>query len=249
MKQPVIEIENLYFSYNGRPVLKDVSFTVNEGDFLAMIGPNGGGKSTLLKIILGLLEPDKGTVSVLGKSPRKVVNQMGYVPQDVNINRGFPVSVMDVVLMGKLRSHQKSSRPAKEDRAAALQVLKRMEMEAYAGDRIGELSGGQRQKVFIARALAAEPKILLLDEPTANVDTKGQSDFYELLKRLNETVTIVMVNHDMMMLHSSVKSVACVNRDVHYHDDSEITDDMMDMYECPVELVAHGVPHRVLKTH
>jgi zinc transport system ATP-binding protein len=252
----ILEIKNLEFSYNGEAVLKDVNLTVRQKDFIAIIGPNGGGKTTLLKLVLGLLKPAKGTVRVDGKSPREASPCIGYVPQDVHINRSFPITAIDVVLMGKLDPKQRLSRRSANNRRDAMAALERMEMQALADKKIGALSGGQRQRVFIARALVTQPKLLLLDEPTASIDTKGQAEFYRLLKELNQDITVLVVSHDLLVISRYVKSVACVNKKLHYHDQAEITGDMLEsMYPCtveevcPVELVAHGLPHRVLSNH
>ena len=250
MSAPVIEIKHLWYTFNGHPVLSDVSFDILEGEFLALIGPNGGGKTTLLKLMLGLLEPTQGSIRVFGAPPKSMSHRIGYVPQDVHINKRFPVSALDVVLMGRLRSQDTGWRGhGKQDRVVARDAMEKMEMWELRNRRIGELSGGQRQRIFIARALATQPGILFLDEPTASIDTEGQGRFYDLLKELNEKVTIILASHDVMIISSYVKSVACVNQTVYYHHDAEFTDEMMDMYTCPVEMVAHGLPHRVLKTH
>ena len=256
MKDLIVDIKNVYFAYNGQAVLEDVSLDIRQGDFIAMIGPNGGGKTTLLKLMLGLLKPDRGSIRVLGDTTEKASHQIGYVSQDVNINRSFPITSIDVVLMGKLGPSKRWGRSAAQDRREALDALKRMEIEAFADSKIGELSGGQRQRVFIARALVSEPKVLLLDEPTASIDAKGQAEFYKLLKALNADITILVVSHDLVAISTYVKSVACVNKRLHYHHHAEITGEMLEeMYPCveegtcPVELVAHGLPHRVLKHH
>ena len=247
---PIIVVRDLWFSFNGILVLKEVNLKIYAGDFLAIIGPNGGGKTTLLKIMLGLLEPDRGTVQIFGHSPREGAPGIGYVPQEIGFNKSFPISVQDVVLMGRIRGGGGWRRFSEEDKKAACQALKRVEMWEYRKRRIGELSGGQRQRVFMARALVGEPQILFLDEPTASVDQKGQTDFYAFLKELNETVTVVVVSHDLMVLSSYIKSVACVSQQVFFHNAPEITKDMLEMaYHCPVELIAHGVPHRVLPDH
>ncbi|QTA81956.1 Zinc ABC transporter, ATP-binding protein [Desulfonema limicola] len=246
---PVIEIEDLWFSYNGRPVLKGINLCLNQGDFTAMIGPNGGGKTTLMKLMLGLLKPGKGIVKIFGQNPRQAASRLGYVPQEIGINKDFPISVMDVVLMGRLKTLKGWSRHSRKDRDAVQKVLENMDMWAYRKRRIGELSGGQRQRIFIARALVTEPDILFLDEPTASVDSVHQADFFTLLKEINKKVTIIIVNHDLMVISRYVKSVACVNRTLHYHNAARVTDEMIQMYQCPVELIAHGIPHRVLRTH
>ncbi len=256
MSSPVIDIENVSFAYNGQPVLENVNLAIPQGDFVAVIGPNGGGKTTLLKLMLGLLKPDTGRIRVLGEATGGATHQIGYVRQDVHINRRFPITALDVVLMGKLDPRRRWARHTAQDRREALGALERMEMAAFAGRRIGELSGGQRQRVFIARALVTAPRLLLLDEPTASIDTKGQADFFRMLKDLNREVTILVVSHDLLVVSTYVKSVACVNKRLHYHHEAEITGEMMEtMYPCtvedvcPVELVAHGLPHRVLKHH
>jgi zinc transport system ATP-binding protein len=193
MSNTIIDIQNLNFSYNGQPVLVDVNFNLQSGDFMVMIGPNGGGKTTLIKLMLGLLESGSGTVRIFGQPPKSVSHRIGYVPQDVHINKDFPVSALDVVLMGKIRPGLGWSRPSREDRVAALEALNQVEMAKYCDYRIGELSGGQKQRVFVARALVTDPQLLFLDEPTASIDTKGQGEFYSLLKELNKTIRSLSV--------------------------------------------------------
>ena len=256
MNNTIIEVQNLNFSYNGQPVLVDVNLNLRASDFMVMIGPNGGGKTTLLKLMLGLLEADSGSIRMFGQPPRGVSHQIGYVPQDVHINKNFPVSALDVVLMGTLKPGRGWSRHSREEREAAMAALKQVEMEKYCSHRIGELSGGQKQRVFVARALVTNPQLLFLDEPTASIDTKGQGEFYSLLKELNQTITIVIVSHDLMVISGYVKSVACVNRRLHYHGHAELTGEMIEMMynctvedTCPIELIAHGLPHRVLQKH
>ena len=247
---PIIEVRDLWFSYNRNPVLKEVNLAIHQGDFLAVIGPNGGGKTTLLKLMVGLLEPGRGVVSIFGEPPRKVVHRIGYVPQETAPDKRFPITVLDVVLTGRLQGGGGWRRFSKADRILAREALERVEMWAFRNRRIGALSGGQRQRVFVARALVAKPEILFLDEAMAGVDQKGQTDFYAFLKELNQTVTIVLVSHDPFVVSSYIKSVACVSREVFFHEAPEITKDMLEMaYHCPVEMVAHGLPHRVLPNH
>lgn len=239
---PAIEVRNLDFSYEKTPVLSNVNFSVNQGDFLAIIGPNGGGKSTLMKLIVGLLKPSAGEVRVFGeKVPSKKVS-LGYVPQNTNGNLEFPITVEETVATGL--PHFRPDPPKVRE------LLETVRMEAFLKRRLGELSGGERQRVLIARALASEPQILFLDEPSSNIDAKGQEDLYGLLAQLNAKMTIVIVSHDLMVLSRHVKSVACVNREVHFHSGSEITPEMMqNMYGSEMELVAHDVSHRILNAH
>jgi zinc transport system ATP-binding protein len=253
----VIEVQRLNFAYDVQPILEEVNLSVQAGEFLAIIGPNGGGKTTLLRLLLGLLQPDSGEIRILGIPPKTARQRIGYVAQDIHINREFPITALDVVLMGKLAPGWGRHIIRRKDRIAAHDALEQMGMGAYCRHRIGELSGGQRQRVLIARALVTQPELLFLDEPTASIDTAGQSEFYCLLRELNRKITIVMVSHDIMVLSSYVKSVACVNRNLHYHDHAEISAEMVAMMyphandnTCPVELITHGrLPHRVLKDH
>ncbi len=245
-----IAVENLWFSYGNQVVLKNVNLELTQGEFLAVLGPNGSGKTTFIKVLLGILKPDRGTVRILGAEPSEVTDRIGYVPQETTLNKSFPISVRDVAIMGRIGHVGRFSRYSRRDRAIADAALERVGMWDYRDRPIGKLSGGQRQRVLIARALASEPKILFLDEPTSSIDRQFQTDLYEFLKELNKTVTIVVISHDLTVLSSYVKSVACVNQTLYYHNGAEITSDMLQTaYHCPVEVIAHGVPHRVLHVH
>jgi len=249
--EAVITIENLSFSYGAVDVLSDVSMTVSRGEFLAVIGPNGGGKSTLIKILLGILKPYEGKVRIFGKKPGLSKN-ISYVPQDVSAGRGFPVTVREVAMMGRMLT--KRSLRTKEDVLAVDAVLDKLSLLDSASKRMDDLSGGQRQRALLARALATEPEMIFLDEPASNVDMKGQTRIFDLLAELNSHMTVVVVSHDLTIIPKYATSVACVSGSVHKHDDAEVTEDMIyesygSMEGCPVELVAHGHPHRVLKEH
>jgi zinc transport system ATP-binding protein len=245
-----LEVEDLWFSYGSHVILKDVNLKLKQGEFVAVLGPNGSGKTTLIKLVLGILKPDRGSIRMLGKRPSEVVDQIGYVPQETTLNKSFPISVRDVALMGRLGHTGRVSRYSRHDREVADDVLKRVGMWDYRDRPIGKLSGGQRQRVLIARAIASDPKILFLDEPTSSIDKEFQTDLYEFLKDLNRTVTIVVISHDLSIVSSYAKSVACVNQTVFFHDGAEITQELMDSaYHCPVDLIAHGMPHRVLHSH
>lgn len=249
MISPIVQIDDLSFHYNGQEVLKDINLTVNKGDFVSIIGPNGGGKTTLVKLILGLLTPSSGTVKINGKNPAKNGTVIGYVPQIINHNLSFPASVMDVVLMGKYNPGKRFMfRNKRKDRRDALEALGQLGMADQAGRKITDLSGGQRQRVLIARALVTGPELLVLDEPTASLDTKGQTDFFNLLKELNRDLTILVVSHDLLVVSSYAKSIACVNKRLHYHQAVGSTGELMEAYYscsveevCPVEHVIRGV--------
>ncbi len=251
MQRPLaIEVDHVSFSYHKVPILEDVTFSLPQGDFLAILGPNGGGKTTLLKLMLGLLVPQKGSIRVLGKPPKQARTSVGYLPQHTDFNLSFPISAYEITLMGRL-PRKKLGRPySREDHKKAQEVLELVGMWEHRYSLISHLSGGERQRVFIARALAAEPAILFLDEPTASVDPGFGIDLYGLLNELNKKVTIVVITHDIGVISRHVRSVACINRTLMFHGEGKITQEMLDMaYQCPVDLVAHGVPHRVFPNH
>lgn len=238
--QPVIKVENVSFSYNGFRVLDNVSLTVHERDFLCIVGPNAGGKTTLLKLILGLLKPTSGSIRVFGLPPAKARTRMGYMPQYATLDPLFPVSVLDVVLMGRLGNGNKFGFFRKADREAAREALRKVELVGVRNRSFSDLSGGQRQRVLIARALVADPELLLLDEPTSNVDAAVETELYELLSILNQKMTVALVTHDLGFVSSYVKRVACVNRRVVVHATSEISGEMInDLYGCDVHMVRH----------
>ncbi len=217
----VIEIENLYFAYDKDIILENINLKVEPLDFLAIIGPNGGGKSTLLKLILGLLKPTKGTVRVFGEPPSKQLPHIGYVPQNTNVNTDFPIKVIEVVLIGHVGGKKSLFGYGKDEIACAMGALAQVGMEAYAHSRIGDLSGGQRQRVMIARALCAHPKILILDEPTSSIDIQGQKEIYALLKTLNKTITVIVVSHDISVILEYANKAAHVNKRLAFHDISD----------------------------
>jgi len=246
----IVRLEDVWLHFDGVPVLEGINLSIQQHDFLGIIGPNGGGKSTLLKVILGLLEPTRGKVTVFGHTPEQGRRYVGYVPQFSLFDRDFPISVWDVVLMGRVGHAKRFSRYSDEDKRYAQNALETVEMLKFRNTRIGTLSGGQQQRVFIARALVTEPKLLLLDEPMASVDSPMQTELYELFENLRARMAIVMVSHDITAISIYVDTVACLNRKLYYHGAKELlTEDLEAAYQCPVELIAHGVPHRVLKEH
>jgi zinc transport system ATP-binding protein len=243
----VIELNGVTAGYQrGRPIIDGIDLTVMKNDFLAVIGPNGGGKTTLLKVMLGLLEPWEGSVTVLGRPPESSRGAVGYVPQ-VLPEETFPITVMDVVLMGRLKSARRPGRYGAEDRMAALRNLERLDVGDLAGSDMNSLSGGQKQRVLIARALVGSPGILLLDEPVASVDHETQESFFNLLADLNRDMTVVLVTHDVGAVSSHVKNIACINRLLVSHGETISSESVARAYGCPFELISHGgVPHRVL---
>ncbi|HEX6202850.1 MAG TPA: metal ABC transporter ATP-binding protein [Thermoanaerobaculia bacterium] len=245
-RRPLIEVDHVTFGYDARPVLEDVSLTVRRGDFLAVIGPNGGGKTTLIKLMLGLLDPWSGSV-------RRHVRRrggLGWVPQFAGFDRNVPARVEDVVRMGRLGLRGPLARFRDEDRAAARRALDRVALGRLATTPVADLSGGQLQRTLIARALASEPEVLLLDEPLASVDAEVRTSLVDVLVELNREVPLVVVTHDLTALAGAVRQIACVNRRLHYHPEGKVTGEMLEeVYGCPVELIAHGVPHRVLEPH
>lgn len=217
----IIDIKHLSFSYDKQIILEDISLSVEEKDFLAIIGPNGGGKSTLLKLILGINTLKKGSISVLGKEPSKSLTQIGYVPQNTNVNTDFPIKVIEVVMMGHVGGEKPLFGYGKDEVLCAMGALAQVGMEDFAQTKIGSLSGGQRQRVMIARALCAHPQILILDEPTSSIDITGQKEIYELLKMLNQSITIIVVSHDISVILEYANKAAHVNKTLSYHDISD----------------------------
>lgn len=250
-QQPsLIELVNINFTYNHVPILEDIALQVHQEDFLGIIGPNGGGKTTLLKIVLGLLKPTSGEITVFGKPPLEGRKSIGYVPQVFRFHYDFPITVLDVVLMGRLREKRIGHHYSLRDRDIAQNVLQQVEMLDFKDKHIGNLSGGQLQRVMIARALASEPKILILDEPLSSIDSRWQASFYQLLTQLKKTVTIILVTHDIGALSTYVDQVACLNRRLYFHGSTkEGLQHLSEAYQCPIELIGHGIPHRVLGDH
>jgi len=247
---PDIEIEHLYAGYDQEIVLEDINLIVQPLDFIGIIGPNGGGKTTLLKTLLGIIPVSRGKIHILGKSVEEGRANIGYVPQWVDIDRDFPVNIWEVALMGRLGKRGMPKPYSQHDKQVVCNALEQVGLMDLRSRPIGELSGGQRQRVYIARALATEPKILLLDEPTASVDPQFKNSIFELLQELNKQLTIIMVSHDMSAISSYAKTVGCLNRRLFYHGEKQITPEMVGaVYECPVDLIAHGVPHRVFEEH
>jgi len=244
----LFEMNSLSAAYGANIVLQDVNFRVMENDFIGVIGPNGGGKTTLLRIILGLIRPVKGSLSFnQDLIDRKSI---GYLPQISTGDTNYPVTVTDIILSGLMIRKGIISRMTLADRKKATAVMEELGLSAMKGFTLNELSGGQMQRVFLGRAIIGDPKLLLLDEPGNFVDTTFENDFYEKLRELNKRMAILMVSHDVGTISSHIKSFACVNKTLHYHPSHEITNEDLLAYGCPIQLVTHGdVPHTVLKIH
>lgn len=244
----IFEFTSVSAGYDDEIVLKDVNFTVGDNDFVGVIGPNGGGKTTLLKLILSEIKPKRGTIEYFKREPNEVL--FGYLPQVIGIDKKFPISVMEVVLSGLLGRKGIMGRYTGHDKRLALSLLQRMEIQHLKDKAIGELSGGQMQRVFLCRALISRPRLLILDEPNTFVDNKFEKELYELLQELNKEMAIIMVSHDLGTITTHVKTIACVNRQLHYHPSNLITTDQLAAYDCPIQIIAHGpVPHTVLHKH
>lgn len=240
MSGPAVELEGVTAGYGGVPAVEDVSLRVEAGEFLGLVGPNGGGKSTLLKVMLGLLPPFSGSVRLLGGVPARERMRVGYVPQFAAFSRDFPISVREVVLMGRLGVSRSRFGHGREDRAIAERCLRETEIAELASRPIGQISGGQFQRVLIARALAATPRLLMLDEPTANIDPRVERDLFELLKDINRDMTIIVVSHDVGFVSEYVTRVACLNRTLLCHTAEPLSGATMEqLYGHPVRYVDH----------
>jgi len=246
--QSVIEVRDLTFSYGAAPVLEGVNLQVEAGEFLGIVGPNAGGKSTLLKLILGLLEPQSGRIAVLGEGPRAATRRLGYVPQYPSFPREFPITVEQAVLLGRIGRRPPVGRwgawlpvrVGKPDRQVVRRALEEVEAADLARRQIGSLSSGQLQRVLLARALACEPAVMILDEPTANIDLRLEGDIFDLLKRLNVRMTILVVSHDVGFISGYVARVACLNRTLVCHRTDAVDGQVIRaLYGGQVRMVAH----------
>lgn len=237
--------DNVSFSYDQHLIIENVNLEIETLDFIGILGPNGGGKTTLLKLLLGIIKPDSGEVII------KEGTKIGYVPQFTTFNRDFPIKVFDVILMGRLDDKVKAfHKYSKSDRTFVDNIITRLGIEPLKEKHISNLSGGQMQKVLIARALATEANLLVLDEPSASLDSESKNEIYHLLRDINSTTGILIVSHDIGVISSYVKNIACLNRSLHYHGGSEGAAGALEKaYGCPIDLIAHGHPHRVLKEH
>ncbi|HKI89523.1 MAG TPA: metal ABC transporter ATP-binding protein [Draconibacterium sp.] len=246
--EPLINIQNLTVGYDKTPVLEKVNLEIFENDFLGVIGPNGGGKTTLLKAILGLLKPMSGEISFRKDMDRRK-KSIGYLPQVRHIDRKFPITVFDVVRSGALMQNR-TKITGTEIKQKVEEFLEETGISSIGNKAIGELSGGQMQRVFLCRALISDPKVLILDEPDTFVDNRFEGELYKRLSHLNKSMAIILVSHDLGTISSYVKTIACVNGDLHYHCSNTITQEQLNGYNCPIQIITHGeIPHTVLKQH
>jgi len=251
MMKKILTIESLNAGYDDTLVLKNINFKVHSTDFIGIIGPNGGGKTTLMKVILGVVKPFSGNILFhFPDQSRDFRKYIGYLPQQNIIDKKFPISVREVVLSGLTSQKPLVFRFSATEKKKADDLIEKSGLKSISGNPIGELSGGQLQRVFLARAVISNPALLILDEPSTYVDNRAEFELYETLKELNKHIAILLVSHDIGTISSYIKTIACVNGNLHYHPSNEINAEELNVYNCPVELIAHGpVPHRVLQEH
>ena len=251
MPHPIIQISELYAAYDEKTVLRNVNLSVYERDFLGIIGPNGGGKTTLIKNILGLHQPQKGKIRFYKEGKEVPEINMGYLPQYNNIDKKFPISVYEVILSGLSKQKSIFRRYSNEQHELVRQMIVRMGLEGMDNRAIGELSGGQLQRALLGRALVSNPEVIILDEPNTYIDKRFEAKLYSLLEDINKERAIILVSHDIGTVLKNVKTIACVNETVHYHPHTEVpTEWLEEHFGCPIEMLGHGTfPHRVLKCH
>ena len=252
MKHPLIQLRHICAAYGEKTVLEDIDLTVYEHDFLGIIGPNGGGKTTLMKLILGLLKPRSGSIIFYNDGGKEVPEiSMGYLPQYNTIDKKFPISVYEVVLSG-LNKQKSLFRPfSASQHERAQRIIARMGLEGLEDRAIGQLSGGQIQRALLGRALVSDPQVVILDEPNTYIDKRFEAKLYSLLDEINKECAIILVSHDIGTVLQNVKSIACVNRTLDYHPDTEVPPEWLEEhFGCPIDLVGHGnLPHRILQCH
>jgi zinc transport system ATP-binding protein len=242
----LIELRNISFGYDNTPVLQNVDLDIFKEDYILVIGPNGGGKTTLLKLILGILEPWDGTITFR----KDISGRLGYVPQYSTFNKNFPITSLDMVLTGRVNSGNFLRKYKKEDIEETEVTLKKLNLYDKRNENINNLSGGQLQRVLIARALVSDPAVLFLDEPTASIDITSQTNLRDLLDELNEKMAIAVVTHDPTPFARTYKHIACINKNIFFHGREELDSHTLEhVYGCPVELLGHGIPHTILKRH
>lgn len=237
----ILSFEHVSFSYDREQILDDISFHISENEFAGIIGPNGGGKTTLLKLIMGFLKPSQGIIRVFGHTPQAARHLIAYVPQTLRFDKQFPISVMEMVLSGRLAHLPWHGQFSKKDEELALHALEQVDLVDFRNHSFGTLSGGQAQRALIARALVSDPKLLLLDEPTASVDSKAEADIYSVLESLRNKMTILMVTHDLKAAIEHVNRVLCVQRQLIEYSPQEVCQHFaMGLYHPPLLQIKRG---------
>jgi len=247
----IIETKDLCMHFGETQALIDINLRLAQGDYAAIIGPNGGGKTTLLRCLLGLLKPSSGSALLFSKSPVQSRSLVSFVPQFAKLNKRFPISVHEAVLTGALKgSFHPFFQYSRADKEQAMEKLRLLGIDHLHKRQLGQLSGGEFQRMLIARALMNDPQLLMLDEPTSSIDPRSRELIYSILSEFNKSHSILMVSHDLVAVSSYVKSIICLNKTLIYHGEPELTENTVkQLYGCPIDLIAHGVPHRVLKHH
>ncbi len=245
----LLELENLSVGYNGDTIIKNANLKVYNNDFIGVVGPNGGGKTTLIKAIVGLLKPKSGKINYFFDR-NNTEHSIGYMPQINYIDKKFPISVKDVVMSGYMNRNKVLKRFTSQEKEKANDLMIKTGISDLKRKPIGSLSGGELQRVFLCRSIISSPKLLILDEPNNYVDNRFESELYELLAELNKSMAIIIVTHDIGTISTYIKTIACVNNELHYHPSNQITEAQLRDYNCPIQLITHGdVPHTVLKHH
>lgn len=251
MGSNIIEIEGLSVAYGDKTVLHDVSLNIGEKDFLGVIGPNGGGKTTLIKTIIGLNRPSAGEISFYRGGQKTDSLNIGYLPQYNVIDKKFPISVFEVVLSGLLKEKRLIGGYSRQQKQRAMQVVAEMGLEGLEQRPIGSLSGGQMQRALLGRAIVSRPEVVILDEPSTYIDRYHETKLYELLQKINQSSTVILVSHDIGTVLQQVKTIACVNGTLHFHPAQEVNEEwIVKNFHCPIEILGHGdMPHRIVRSH
>jgi zinc transport system ATP-binding protein len=246
----ILELQSVSAGYDNETVISNVNLTISERDFIGIIGPNGGGKTTLLRVILGQIPLMYGKILYNTHYLANRKDFIGYLPQGLHFDNRFPITALDVVLSGLISRENIFRKFTKNERQKAVELLERMGIDDLKDKNIGDLSGGQTQRVFLSRSIISDPLLLILDEPDTYVDNNFESDLYRMLTELNKHMAIVIVSHDIGTISSYIKTIACVNRTLHYHPSNIITEEQLTEYNCPLQIITHGkIPHTILKTH
>jgi zinc transport system ATP-binding protein len=251
IQKKLLELRNVDAGYEGKTALKQINFDIYRNDFIGIIGPNGGGKTTLLKVILGLIPILNGNVNYyFPDDSGGKISKIGYLPQFSEVDKKFPISVLEVTLSGLMNRNKLFHGFSGHEKKIAITLLNEMGLGKEIHSQVGELSGGQLQRTFLARAIISSPELLILDEPSTYVDNRFEYELYDMLTEMNKKMAILLVSHDIGTISSYIKTIACVNVYLNYHDSNIISSEQLQIYNCPIDIITHGkVPHRVLPDH